>query len=405
MKTESRGGSTADSMITRNLARLFGEELDRAERDFPSMRTPLRDALEGRRARGRMRVRLGAQGIAVAAVAVIVAGSGWLTFALWAAPTGPGDNVIPAGSATLLGADGIPNLIDGERVYRVGEKVEYEKQGGYLLGGYVFGEVSNCPADTAPSEPCFGLGPKAGSDARTGGIDVSVATEASDPNPPALGGWLGMPVVVRAKGCTWDNGTPCPPVVMAILWPAVPTKVAGERVYRATNQTLFAGMNGSFLLGGVYLKPDVVAPCPAPIGQSTAEQQLLPYCFVQSIDGLKISPMSSIAEPGKELVVARVHVNDSLAEQCPAAALADCKAAIVVESVVWRSDELITAAPSMGANSSGAASLVAPSTNPTEPSTGMGPSSPSPGASTLLPPTPNPSPGASTLLPPTPNAS
>ncbi len=269
MKTESRGGSTAESTITRNLARLFEEELDRAERYFPTMRTPLEDALEGRRPRGRSRLRLAAQGIAVAAVAVIVAGGGWLAFGSSAALTGPGGPVSPTGSANLLGADGIPNQIDGERVYRVGESVESQKQGWFLLGGYVFQEVSNCPADAAPSEPCFGLGPNAGSDAATGGIDVSVAIEASDPNPPALGGWLGMPVVVRAKGCTWDNGTPCPPVVMAILWPTVPTK------------------------------------------------------------------------------------------------------------------------PSMGADGSSPASLVAPSANPPVPSTGVGPSSPNPAASTVPPPTPN----------------
>jgi len=46
-----------------------------------------------------------------------------------------------------------------------------------------------------------------------------VAIDVSDPNPPALGGWLGAPVVARMKGCTWDNGTPCPPVVMAVVWP------------------------------------------------------------------------------------------------------------------------------------------------------------------------------------------
>lgn len=230
MKTESRGGSTAEGTITRNLARLFGEELDRAERYFPTMRTPLEDALEGRRPRGRGRLRLAAQGIAVAAVAVIVAGGGWLAFGSSAALTGPGGPVSPTGSASLLGADGIPNQIDGERVYRVGESVESQKQGWFLLGGYVFQEVSNCPADAAPSEPCFGLGPNAGSDAATGGIDVAVAIEASDPNPPALGGWLGMPVVVRAKGCTWDNGTPCPPVVMAIVWPAAQTATAAPSV-------------------------------------------------------------------------------------------------------------------------------------------------------------------------------
>ena len=54
---------------------------------------------------------------------------------------------------------------------------------------------------------------------------MSVAIDVSDTNPPALGGWLGAPVVARMKGCTWDNGPPCPPVVMAVVWPTVPTEL------------------------------------------------------------------------------------------------------------------------------------------------------------------------------------
>jgi hypothetical protein len=46
--------------------------------------------------------------------------------------------------------------------------------------------------------------------------------------------------------------------------------------------------------------------------------------------------MSTIDEPKDEIVVARVHVNDPLAAQCPAAVQASCKASIVVEAVVWR---------------------------------------------------------------------
>ena len=312
-----------------------------------------------------------------------------LELAVWPAyrdnPSGPGG---PGASATL-GADGIPNQIDGERVYRVGETVESQKQGGYLLGGYVFRETANCPADATPLVACFGLGPTAGSDVATGGVDVSVAIDVSDPNPPALDGWIGAPIVASMKGCTWDNGTPCPPVVMSIVWPTVPTEIAGERVYRATNQVSFP-TSGSFLLGGRFTKPDFVPPCPAPINLSAAEQQLMPWCFVQTIDLLPISPMSSIDQPKNEIVVARVHVNDPLAAQCPAAAQADCKAAIVVESVVWRSDELITglppmgtASPSSGASAGTSATLFGPSTG-----TGTGQLSPNPSASALMSPPP-----------------
>jgi hypothetical protein len=228
MKTESRGGSTAESTITRNLARLFGEELDRAERYFPTMRTPLRDAVEGRRPRGHNRLRLAAQGIAFATVAIAVASSAWLAFGISSAPTGAGAPGIPTMSPNALGADGLPNQIDGEHVYRVGETVESDKQGGYLLGGYVFQAI--CPVASQPLDTCFGLGPTAGSNAATGGIDVGEAHDVSDPNPFSLGSWVGAPIVASMKGCTWDNGTPCPPVVMAIVWPAAQTATAAPSV-------------------------------------------------------------------------------------------------------------------------------------------------------------------------------
>ena len=382
MKTDSNGGSATESGITRKLARLYDEELDRAERDFPTMRTPLWDADERHQPRRRMRLRLAAEAAGIVALAAILVAGGWLAYN----PSGPSG---PGASATL-GADGIPNQIDGEHVYRVGETVESQKQGGYLLGGYVFQEVTNCPADgSLPPASCFGLGPTAGSDAATGGIDVSVAILVGDPNPPALGGWLGAPIVASMKGCTWDNGTPCPPVVMSIIWPTVPTEIAGERVYRATDQASFP-TSGSFLLGGRFTKPDFIPPCPAPINLSAAEQQLMSWCFVQTIDLLPISPMSSIEQPKNEIVVARVHVNDPLAAQCPATSQAVCKAAIVVESVVWHSDELITGLPAPGAASPRAPASAAASATPFGPSTGTGTGqfSPNPSASALMSPPP-----------------
>jgi len=189
---------------------------------------PCAASLSRLRPRGRSRLRLAAQGIAVAAVAVIVAGGGWLAFGSSAALTGPGGPVSPTGSANLLGTDGIPNQIDGEHVYRVGETVESDKQGGYLLGGYVFQAI--CPVGSQPLDTCFGLGPTAGSNAATGGIDVGEAHDVSDPNPFSLGSWVGAPIVASMKGCTWDNGTPCPPVVMAIVWPAAQTATAAPSV-------------------------------------------------------------------------------------------------------------------------------------------------------------------------------
>jgi hypothetical protein len=117
----------------------------------------------------------------------------------------------------------------------------------------------------------------------------------------------------------------------------VPAEIAGEHVYRAADQSSFTRLTGSFLLGGLVTYPDVVPPCPSEAGPPGDGQGLLPYCYWPSIDGLALSPKGSFDEPGNEIVVARVHVNDPLAAECQPAVRAECAAAIVVESVVWRS--------------------------------------------------------------------
>jgi hypothetical protein len=169
---------------------------------------------------------------------------------------------------------------------------------------------------------------------------------------------------------------------MALVWPTVPTEIAGERVYHATDLASFAAIHGSFLLGGRFTKPSVMPPCPASVGESDAELQLIPYCYLLNIDGLELAPKSSIDEPNNEIVVARVHVNDPLAAQCPDKSRSDCEASIVVESVVWRSDELIKAIPSSASSTSlpvppasGGASAAIPSAVPSPiGGSGVGPS-------------------------------
>ena len=327
MKTEKGGGSVAEDSLQARLARQFAVELDLAEQDYPAIGRGGRAALAPpNRPRGRWPSLAALLAIVVGIAILVPLSSGYLTAP--AVPAGPGSGVV-------LGSDGIPTQIDGEHVYRVGEKVESQKQGGYLLGGYVFQEVANCQSSEEPSVPCFGLGPAAGSDTASGGIDVSVAIDVSDPNPPSLGGWVGAPVVVRAKGCTWDNGMPCPPVVMAVVWPTVPAEIDGERVYRAANEASFPA-SGNFLLGGGVTMPDVMPPCPMPIDHTTAENDLVPYCFWEAIDGLRVAPkVDALADFRGRAVVARVHINDPEAAGCPVAVRAECTAAVVVEEVVW----------------------------------------------------------------------
>ncbi len=285
----------------------------------------------------------------------LLATAGLIGLGLVARPgaSGPGSS-----AAVALGADGLPNEIDGQTVHRVGDKASLlNLDGTFLLGGYVvradYQEVG-CP-DSTPNPSAdlglmitctgYGLAPTASSEATVTGVL----------RPDVLSAFLGSPVVVSAKGCiSYVDPIPtaCPPVPDEVVWPDAPAAIAGEHVYRAADQASFAALHGSFLLGGRVSKPDVVPPCPAPLGKSDAETRLVPYCSWLSIDGLAISPKGTFDEPNGERVVARVHVNDPLAADCPADALASCQAAIVVESVVWRSDPYWTPSPSPAAVSS-----------------------------------------------------
>jgi len=111
MKTESNGGS-AETQVTQKLARLYEVELDLAERDFPTMRLTALDVPE-RAPRPHMKLRLFSEAVAVVVVGAVIVAGGWLA----ANPQTPAG---PAPAASLqFGPDGIPNQIDGQRVYRL----------------------------------------------------------------------------------------------------------------------------------------------------------------------------------------------------------------------------------------------------------------------------------------------
>ncbi|MFI5260083.1 MAG: hypothetical protein ACHQ01_10830 [Candidatus Limnocylindrales bacterium] len=359
MKTDERGGASAGDNLEERLARQFAVDLDRAERDYPALRVGRRERDEVAASTGGRRSWRQLAG-PVAAILILVAGG--LVVAALATnqatmPGGPAS----AGTGVVLGSDGIPTQIDGQRVYRVGEKADWENlSGSFLLVANANRAPLICIAHASSGSPesdllvgnCGGwsLGSTSGS-----GDQANIVYAAPKSSPQSLlNGWAGNPVVLRvhthdpeAAQCSADQKANCEAavVVEAVVWPAVPTEINGEHVYRATDQASFAGIDGSFLLGGLFSKPDVMPPCPAPIGKSAAEQQLIPYCFIESIDGVQISPSSNIDEPKNEIVAARVHVNDALAAQCPADVRATCQAAVVVESVVWTSNPYATASP------------------------------------------------------------
>ena len=374
MKTESNGGS-AETQVTQKLARLYEVELDRAELDFPTMRLAALEVPE-RAPRPHTKLRLFSEAVAIVAVGAIIVAGGWLA-------SNPQTPAGPAPAASLqLGPDGIPNQINGERVYRIADKTEWQKlSGSFLLGstpslispaciaGRVAG-VAEGDLIQASCGPALPVGPTLGS-------NVMLAPKSASLIEP----WLSSPIVVRvhthdpeAASCAAANKATCDAsvVVEEVARPVIPTAISGEPVYRATDQATFSKLTPSFLLGGVYLKPEFVPPCPMPLDKTQAEQQLLPYCYIQTIDGLQLSPKSNIDEPRGELVVVRAHVNDALAADCPTATQADCKAAIVVESVVWHSDAAIQVSPSFR--------VAGPSSTPPYSGTSINQSGPSVGA-------------------------
>jgi hypothetical protein len=362
MKTDTHGGAAAEgngnNKLEERLSGRFAVELDRAERDYPALREKLAGNVPAARGARRPwpKIALPMTSAAVLVVAVLV-GAGLLF--------GPGMGSVvapaPAASGVVMSADGIPTQIDGEHVYRVTDRAEWQNlSGSFLLGGYGLDFVMSCPtwlpqpsAEADLLGQCGGVELAPSANENPGSGLLMLAPEGSS----SLSGWLGGPaIVVRvhthdpvAAGCSVDQQAACEAAVVgeAVVWPTVPTEIAGERVYRAADQASFP-TSGSFLLGGPFTKPSVMPPCPMQMNETAAEQQLIPYCYILSIDGLELAPQSNIDEPNGEIVVARVHIDDPLAAQCPASDRAQCQTSIVVESVVWRGAAPAAPSPTPG---------------------------------------------------------
>ena len=375
MKTDANGGASAhrpteaQDKLEGRLSSRFAVELGRAEQDYPALREKLAGAATSHRGRGPWpRLALPVTAAAALAVAVLIVGSLW-----FASPTRPGVEPAPATSAAsamalTMGSDGIPILLDGQRVYRPGDQSEWQTlSGSFLLGGYP--AIVPCPflplptaqADLAGCSLTLGSGPG-------GASGRKLAPRGSD----VLGPWLdGSAIVVRvhtrdaeSAQCTPDARAECEAgvVVEAVVWPAVPTQIAGERVYRAVDQASFP-TTGSFLLGGPVTAPDVDPLCPNQVAQSTgdaARLDLLPTCRFQSVDGVQVAPKSvGLRDFRGRIVVVRVHAGDSEAALCPVEIDIECKAALVVEAVVWSGDQLVASgSPTPSASPT-------PSTSPT----------------------------------------
>ena len=393
MKTDETGGQSAESNVEERLSRRYAMELERAERDYPALMRLRGEHLgadgaipgSGRSLHAWRRIAAPMTAVVVL-VAVSLVGVG-LALRPSAGPTGPSN---PAPAGVVRGSDGIPTSIDGQRVYRIGERTEWQNlSGSFLLAGYATAFTPSCPAPapTAAPQPsaeanllgwCSAIVLATEPITDFSGVAIGSLLKVAPRGSEALSGfltqphWLNGPAIVmrahthdpEAGQCAADQQAACEAavVVEAVVWPTVPTEINGERVFRATDQASFP-TSGSFLLGGPAIKPSVMPPCPAPIDKTNAEQQLIPYCYFLSIDGLGVAPMSQLDEPNGEIVVARVHTHDPLAVQCPADVQTACEASIVVESVVWRSTEdAASAIPTSAAST----------TTPSNPASGEG---------------------------------
>jgi hypothetical protein len=335
--------------------------------------TPLRG--RGVRIVGRLPIGLAAGLVAVIVGATVVGASlrqqpGTKPAATTAATTA---SVVPSASSVILGSDGIPAQIDGQRVYRVTDMAEWQNlSGNFLL-------AANMPSGAMPAciaahgtgaegdllaQACGGwsLGSTTGSDS-----DQASFVYAAPKSSPydLLYGWANQAVVLRvhthdseAAGCSADKRAACEVavVVEAVVWPTVPSEIDGQRVYRGNDLRsllsagTFKNLSGSFLLGGaVWVATNDWAPgaCATAADLNTAGQQLLQECGPTevSIDMAPIALASNFDAINGQVVVVRAHLNDALAAQCPADLLTQCQEAIVVESVAWSSDPYVLTTP------------------------------------------------------------
>jgi hypothetical protein len=267
----------------------------------------------------------------------------------------------PSIASVTVGSDGIPNQIDGQRVYRTQDLVDWlNVRGGFLLGARVssgfwgcWASVSDTPVGPA-QQASLDLYASCGGDSLGGttGPELAVAPKSSG----ALTPWNDELTVVRvhthdpeAAQCDISIRDACETalVVEQVVWPTVPDRVDDQHVYRAADSAQFDKLEGSFLLGGFVTaaasqtdglmgaaSEPTSQPCELP-PRPTADQLLLPYCPMASIDGRQIAPASKVQPATNQIAVVRAHVNDARAAQCPAGVKPDCEKAIVVEQAVW----------------------------------------------------------------------
>ena len=239
MSKQTKGGSVGKSDVRERLARRFVQELDRAEQDYPSLPAPQWETAGRLKEPGRHWLRLALEAVAILILVGVLA-------VAFGRPRN--DSAAPSATSIVLGSDRIPTQIDGQRVYRVTDKTEWQNlNGSFLLGAYVVRYTPPCPPRLVTLPPAEAALIATCSDQSFRGMNLMASP--GDPYndfplfPAALGAgaldvWVDGPgIVVRAHThdasavqCSAEGKAQCEAalVVESVVWPTV--MLAGRMV-------------------------------------------------------------------------------------------------------------------------------------------------------------------------------
>jgi hypothetical protein len=232
MNKQTLRGSAGESAVKERLARRFAQELDRAEQDYPSLPARQRETAGRLKEPGRPWLRLTLEAVAILILVGVLA-------VAFGRPSN--DAAAPRATSVVLGSDGIPTQIDGQRVYRVTDKAEWQNlNGSFLLGAFVVRYTPPCPPRLVTLPPAEAALIATCSDQSF--PQMNLIASAGDPYndfplfPAALGAraldvWVDGPgVVMRAHThdasagqCSAEGRAHCEAalVVESVVWPTV----------------------------------------------------------------------------------------------------------------------------------------------------------------------------------------
>jgi hypothetical protein len=280
------------------------------------VRQALAEADQTLKTRGRPWPRL-----ALEALAIVVLATAWLAV-YGQADAGAGFlGVTPV----VLAKDGIPVQVNGERVYRIGESATWKQlTGSFLLAGWF-----KIPYSWTPWELDYRyLAPYSGDPGTSGSGGDSLPI--TPPTSTAFDRWMNDLVVASVHNAAPDE--PCTaewvrlcgqPLVDVVVWPAIPTSVGAEHVYRAADSAQFEKLGRSFLMGGVV---GLDSFCDEPNG-------------CPAVDGRGLSSTGAIDLNPGEIAVVRVHLDSDLKWACPLpAGRPECVLPLALDEVVGTYD-------------------------------------------------------------------